>query len=90
MTDKKGKESKEEQMVRVRTKTHLSPFVFPRDIAIKKVAKLSLWLRNESFSIVPVTEYDPIMVWKPTHPVFDLMMSDQIEMLKHMEDSWPT
>ena len=91
MTGETDKGEKQERMVRIKMRSLLSPFCFPESVAMKKVEKMRAETdRRLKFELVPVDEWDPITVWKPTHPIFDLMMSDQMRMLRKMEDSWPT
>ena len=83
-------------MVRVKTTTRagvefLSPFIFTEEQAekkIKSIAKWHAWREWPKFELVPVDKYHKLAVWKEQHPIFIPMMSESMEMLKHLENTW--
>ena len=69
----------------------LSLFVFTEKQAETKIKSISKWLTKwgwPKIEIVPAEKYPELSVWKERHPIFDLMISESMGMLRQLEDMW--
>ncbi len=69
----------------------MSPFVFTEDQAekkIKSIAKWRTWRGWPKFELVEADNYPKLAIWKEQHPIFIPIMSESVEMLKHLENVW--
>ncbi len=55
---------------------------------IKSIAKWHVWREWPKFELVSVDKYHKLAAWKEQHPIFIPMMSESVEMLKHLENAW--
>jgi hypothetical protein len=83
-------------MVRIKTilkdgKEFLSPFVFTKEQAEKKISSTKRWHQWRGwpmFELVSVDKFHPLTEWKEDHPIFDQFVSNHIELLKQLENTW--
>ena len=81
-------------MVRIKTtskksgEVFTSPFVFTMEQAEKKVEKLERWLKKEKFEIVPAGKHHQSTEYKEAHRVFDPLLTDSLEILRLIENTW--